>query len=167
MTASGNFGPKPLILKPNFALVSNCVADRRKGTARTPSVTIALVSSRACQSNRSTASAMRSPAKLFAKAASTTEGLVQQRGIKLTGMKTFAGLERGYDHLGWTEQQRINRIKIAFELSEQLRKRPPEVARSRAGQTFGQALCFHRRSSDVKMHSARINDGVVGATHRG
>src|ERR1700727_2156840 len=104
MTASGNFGPKPLILSPNFALVSNCVADRRKGTARTPSVTIARVSSRACQSNRSTASAMRSPAKLVASAASTTERLVQQARIALTCVETLAGLERGYDHLGGTEQ---------------------------------------------------------------
>src|SRR5277367_839938 len=143
ITPSGRSAPKPRILRPNFARVSNSAVDRRKAPTRTPSPASARVSSRACQSNPSTASAMRSPVR-----ASPIEGRIEQGRIAAPGVEALAGLQRGDDHFRGAEQQRIDRVEIAVELSEQLRERPPEVARSRARQLFGQALGVRGRPGD-------------------
>src|SRR5271168_782941 len=122
ITPSGRSAPKPRILRPNFALVSNSAVERRNGTTRTPSLASARVSSRACQSYPSTASAMRSPAR-----ASPIEGRIEQGRIAAAGVEALAGLQRGDDHFRGAEQQRIDRVEIALELSEQLREKSREV----------------------------------------
>ena len=126
----------------------------------------ARVSSRACQSNLSTASAMRSPGRRSARLGSAIERGVQYGRVAAPGVKAFARSNRGNDDLRGAEQHGIDRVKIALELPKYFRERPAVIARSDAWQSFRQALCVGRRPVDEKMHAAGIDDCVVRAPHR-
>src|SRR6516162_629154 len=161
--ASGTASPKPSICSPVLLRVTIEHWCKRTGTVSTPRAENAPMSSRACQSRRSTTrpTTSREPSR----AERSSEGRIEQSQIDCTRMKAFAGFQRGDCDLGRAEQHRIDGVKVAFDLFENLRKWPAIVARGPARKLFCEFVRFARRSGHVELDASPKNDGVVRSTH--
>src|SRR6201993_2487039 len=85
----------------------------------------------------------------------------------MAAMEALAGLDGRDDHLGWTEQHRVDGVEIALEALEDLRKGLAVIAGALARQSLRELARLARRTGDEQMHAASVDDRVVGAAHRG
>src|SRR5579862_8553739 len=165
-TASGSVLLKPSMCSPVAFCVTNLHFDRRTGTVSILRSLSAAISSRVCQSTRSTTSPTTGRAPNRSRAKRSGKGGIEQAQIDFAGVKAFAGFERCNCDFRWTEQHRIDGVKVPFGFLENLRERPALIARSLAGKLAGQRTRLAGRPCHIELDLAGKNDGIVGTAHR-
>src|SRR5262245_5290207 len=166
-TASGRRSPRPAMLNPDGRWVSMAHERKLIACVRTPSAAKACASMRACQSIPSTASAISGGAGAGSAAGVLREGGIEELQVDVPAVEAFATLDGGHDHLGRAEQHWIDGVEVALEALENLGKGSAVIARALTRQRLRELARVARRASNEEMDPPGIDDGVVGATHRG
>src|SRR5262249_10753590 len=165
-TASGKTLSKSGRNKPFGLVVSKRQAASISGRACAPRAASAPQRLRACQSFRSVTRAMVGPNADARGEINSGERGIEKFQVEMPGVEILTGIERGDGHLPRTKQHRIDRVEVAFEPLEDIRKRLAIVARARARQFLGQRTCIGGGANYHQMNAPGVNNSVVGAPHR-
>ena len=96
----------------------------------------------------------------------SAKGLLQHLPVPFSRAEGFARLDGRDDHFGRAEEMRVDRVEVALERLEDLRKGLSVVARPAAWQLLGEVPRSSRTAANEQLHQPAIDDRVVRPSHR-
>src|SRR5271170_3111364 len=162
-TASGRASRYPSMCSPVRFCVANPHDANRTGTTLTPRRVSAAVSSRACQSIRSTTRPTLGRGRGRSIAKRSAEGRIEQAQIDLASVKAFAGFQRCHGNFCRTEQHRIDGVEVALDPLEDFREWAAIVGRGLAGKLFGKRARLARGAGHEELDLSAEDDRIVGS----